>query len=147
MHKVTLPDGSRQTDPWLRWLRPTAYALMGVSGLLLWVSPVWDQLGITGVVMSGFLFFGGAFCTYGSVRERWVGEYVGIPLLASSFAVFSFLMAIPQFRVAPFIAVANFALLWSVTLTLVGRWREVHAVYRIAIHPRSKKGVRDAANS
>lgn len=140
MHRVTLPDGTRVKDKWLKGLRITAYALMCASGVLLLLSPFLVEVyPRTAETMAWFLAVGGGCCTLGAISERWVGEYVGIPLLAASFAVFGIITFAPAWDDAPYLALANLSLLMAVALGLVTRWREAHAAYRLAIFAGWKK--------
>ena len=135
MYRVTLPDGTRRRDKWLKVWRVTAYALMALAGLLLLFSPLLaEELGYIAVAMSGFLLVGGLSSMIGAITERWAGEFMGIPLLSSSFAVFGIISTIGAINEAPFVAGANFCLLIAVSATLFARWREVKAVYRMTVH-------------
>lgn len=134
MYRVTLPDGTRRVDKWLRVLRPIAYALMALAGGLLFLSPQLRELDSTVIyVMSGFLAGGGIACLYGAIRQEWVGEFVGLPLLIAAFLVFALVQTGSTAQRAPFMALANLSLMLSITATLGGRWREVKAVYRVSV--------------
>ena len=129
-------------DGWLRALRAVAYLLMGTAGLLLMVSPIIRaEMGFVGWLMALFLLLGGALSAGGSATDRWVGEFTGLPLLASSFMVFAVISTIDSLEAAPLIAVANLSLLLAVGLGLLARWREVKAVQRMSTH-LAKKGRR-----
>lgn len=139
MHKVTLPDGSRVKDRWLKWLRVTAYALMCTSGVLLIASPVLlDFYEMVAEIMAVFLAVGGFLSFLGALFERWWGEYTGLPLLSTSFMVFALISSKGGWEVAPYITAANFALLWAVALALLARWRDARAIYRLAVHMAEK---------
>lgn len=144
MHKVTLANGTRVKDHWLKWMRTLAYALMCVSGVLLLLSPVLTTA-YTEVaeVMSWFLLVGGLCCTIGAVTEKWWGEYVGLPLLASSFMVFGLISSSDAWGAAPYLAAANLALLFAVALGLLARWRDARAVYRLASRLAEKEAASD----
>lgn len=128
-------------DTWLKWFRVTAYFCMGTAGVLLLLSPLLDQVfdSTIGITMSIFLAAGGACAFFGALVEQWWGEYVGIPLLASAFSVFAVVSLQDGFEVAPYIALANFLLLFSLALALLARWRDVRAVFRLAIHLSQKE--------
>lgn len=122
-------------DRWLKWMRTLAYLLMGSAGVFLLMSPVLTDVYTTlATIMSWFLVVGGASSFWGALTERWVGEYVGLPLLASSFAVFGVISFAPSFDVYPYVALANLALLLSVSAGLMARWREARGTYRLAVH-------------
>lgn len=126
-------------DHWLKVARIWAYLLMGAAGVLLLVSPIFrEAFPDTASVMSIFLAVGGTLSMLGALSERWYGEYVGIPLLAAGFAVFA-VLSLDSMGNATFIALANFSLLMALTASLLGRWREVRVVYRLAVHMAEKE--------
>jgi hypothetical protein len=43
------------------------------------------------VVMAGFMMVGGALCFLGQLLDRWAGELLGLPLVATSMSVFAVL--------------------------------------------------------
>jgi predicted MFS family arabinose efflux permease len=142
MHKITLPDGSRVNDPWLRWLRTGAYLCMGLSGMFLLISPILSDIySSTAEVMAWFLLVGGFVCAFGCATERWWGEYIGAPLLMSSFAVFAFITFIGSFPAYPYIATGNLLLLSAVVLGLAARWRHARTIYRLAVHLSEKPSI------
>jgi len=121
-------------DVWLRWTRTVAYFLIGAAGVLLILSPILtDVYTAVAEVMAWFLVVGGALSFIGSLSKRWWGEFMGIPLLGSSFAVFALISTKDSFEVAPYIAAANFSLLLGISLALTARWREVWLSYRLAM--------------
>jgi hypothetical protein len=141
MYRVRQADGSFRRDVKVKLLRVTAYFLMFVSGGLLLMSPVLMQgFGPIGVVMAGFLVVGGFMSTLGAASERWAGEFIGLPLLSSSFAVFGIISTAGTLTAAPLLAFANLCLLLAVTSSLLARWREVKAVYRLSDHLSRKAG-------
>jgi len=116
-------------------MRPVAYLLMGAAGALLLCSPVLtDVYSRVAEAMAWFLVVGGILSFIGSIAKRWWGEFMGIPLLGSSFAVFAFISTKGTYEIAPFIAAANFSLLLSISLALMSRWHEVWLSYRLALH-------------
>lgn len=135
MHRVTLPNGTRVEDAWVKWLRVFAYLLISFAGLFLLISPVLTDV-YTNIaeVMAWFLLVGGAFCVVGTATERWWGEFIGTPLLMSSLSVFSLITFVGTFDVAPFIALGNTCLLAAVVLGLGSRWRHSRVIYTLASH-------------
>jgi hypothetical protein len=135
LHHVTLSDGRRVKDRWLKWMRTVAYLLMATSGVLLLMSPFLTIIySRTADTMAGFLVVGGTLSFIGSAFERWWGEYMGIPLLASSFMVFALISSAAAWDTVPLIAASNFCMLMSVALGLLSRWRDARAIYRLAFH-------------
>lgn len=122
-------------DMWMRWMRSAGYLLITLAGILLIRSPVLtDAYTEVAEIMAWFLTVGGALSFIGSISKRWWGEFTGIPLLASSFAVFAFISTKDTYEVAPYIAAANFFLLIAISLAFTARWREVWLSYRLALH-------------
>lgn len=135
MHRVTLPNGTRVEDSWVKWLRVFAYLLIAFAGLFLLISPFITEIYTkTADVMAWFLMVGGVLSSFGAATERWWGEYMGTPLLMSSLSVFSLITFIGTFDVAPFIALGNACLLVAVVLGLASRWRHSRVVYLLAVH-------------
>jgi hypothetical protein len=135
MYRVRQADGTLRRDVKIKVLRIAAYFLMALAGVLLLWSPILrDDLGWLGVAMAGFLAVGGVFALSGAVTERWAGEFIGLPLLSSSFAVFGIISTAGSLAQAPLIALANLSLLLAVTSGLLARWREVKAIYRVSDH-------------
>jgi hypothetical membrane protein len=127
-----LPDGTYRQSASLRWLRTIGYALIGLSGVLLLLSPIFPpDVGPTGIVMAWFLVFGGLFACAGAGTTRWFGEFIGLPLLVSAFLVFA-LLTLEDFDEIPYIVSANVALLIGLSLLLTARWRYVLAVFHLA---------------
>jgi hypothetical protein len=140
MHTVPTANGLRRKDVPIKVLRCIAYGLMGGAGVLLMFSPALrHDLGPVGFLMAIFLAVGGFVSGAGALTERWVGEYVGIPLLSASFAVFGIISTVAAIESAPLIATANLSLLLAVSAGLLARWREARAVYRLATHLSRKK--------
>jgi len=119
---------------WMRVARTVAYFLIGLAGLLLILSPILtDVYTWVAEVMAWFLLVGGLLSFIGSALKRWWGEFMGLPLLAASFAVFAVISTKDTFEVAPYIAAANLALLLSISLAFISRWRECWLSYRLAL--------------
>jgi hypothetical protein len=133
LHRIMTPDGSTRQSRTIRWLRTLGYGLISLSGLLLLLSPLFpaDNIGRIGNIMAWFIMVGGAIACAGSATSRWFGEFIGLPLLVSAFLVFS-ILTIYDFDTAPYIVVANIALLVGLSMLLTARWRYVFAIYRVA---------------
>jgi hypothetical protein len=133
MHRITTPDGRWRQSTFLRVVRTVAYGAISLAGMLTLVSPL-DLLlyGDTGIAMTWFLVVGGGLASVGAATVRWFGEFIGLPLLSSSFCVLGILVWRAGFDATPFIASANMLLLVAFGLLLAARWRVVLAVFRIA---------------
>lgn len=133
MHRITMPDGSMRESRFLRVGRTIAYLLITLAGFLLLISELLPPFyGTVGVIMAWFLLIGGSLSAIGAGTKRWVGEFVGLPLLAPAFAVFGILVWRTSVDVAPLIAAANLSLLTAIGLIMVIRWRVVLAIQRFA---------------
>lgn len=129
---------------WIRWLRTSAYLLISVAGVLLLWSPILtDVYTRIAEVMAWFLGVGGFLSFLGSLLKRWWGEFTGLPLLASSFGVFALISTKDTYEVAPYIAWANFFLLFAISLAFTARWWEAWQNYRLALHLAQHSPVED----
>lgn len=116
-----------------RWARVFAYVAFAAAGAaeVVWPAPsvkaaTAPTAGIVIYVWAAFLLLGGIMSAAGAVLDLWIGEYCGLPLLASVFAVYGLAIAATgkptSYALAlAFIAVAAFQ---------VGRWRDVAAIRR-----------------
>ena len=142
MNKITLPDGRRVDDKWAKWLRVLAYALMATAGFFLLLSPfLTDVYNTAAEAMAWFLLIGGVVSAVGCASDRWWGEYIGTPLLISSFSVFAVITFIGTYPELPHLAIGNAALLSSVVAGLASRWRHAQVIYRLAVHMSERNGI------
>lgn len=126
---------SAKEDRWVRRVRALSYFLITAAGFLLVLSPLLDDFyPPVARVMAVFIAVGGLTSFLGAVTGRWVGEFVGLPLLASSFVVFAFLTTDGTFEIAPYIAAANFSLLTGFGVAATSRWLDSLRSYRLAMH-------------
>lgn len=133
VYRIRRSDGTIVIDRWVRVLRPLAYFCFGLAGVLLWFSPILlAVLGTLAIIMSVFLAGGGMLAFYGSVTDRWIGEFIGLPLLVAAFIVFGLIQFFFTLPETPYIASANLGLMLGVASILASRWREVKAVFRVA---------------
>lgn len=134
MFWIALPDGSIDRSWTLRLSLAAAYLLMGAAGFFLLLSPMFRDIYQWRIeIMAWFLLTGGFLGLIGTVTRRWFGEFTGLPLLSSAFAVFGLVTMGEQYDIAPKLALANAFLLWSVSAMLVARWRVSFAYYRMAM--------------
>lgn len=132
---------------WTRWLRTTAYLLISVAGALLILSPILtDVYSDIAEIMAWFLTVGGFLSCLGSLLRRWWGEFTGLPLLASSFAVFALISTKDTMDLAPFIAWANFSLLFAISIAFTARWWETWQSYRLAVHLAQHSPIEEDGN-
>ena len=130
MHRVVARDGGMKQSTFLWWTGALAYALFTAAGALFIASP---QLGATygtfGDTMAAFMVIGGLFSLAGSLTRRWIGEFVGTPLLAVGLAVLGLLTWKASHDQAVWLAYGNLVLLWGLALMMSIRFRMVLAVY------------------
>jgi hypothetical protein len=116
-----------------RIVRAVAYGLIGAAGALLLISPVFmADATPTAVLMSWFILVGGTSSALGTATDRWVGEFVGLPLLGPAFAVFGAITYRESHVAAPYLAAANLTLLLGLALLFMARWIYVLGVFHAA---------------
>lgn len=85
-------DSHRRRRP----LRVLAYALLAVGALVLMVDPTQSLQGQSIAirwVWSGLLLAGSLSAVYGAARDRYMVEFVGLPLLMASFVGLTIVLA------------------------------------------------------
>ena len=122
-----------------RWFSAVGYALMACAGVaaIYWPAPS-VRSATSGVdqllyLWDAFLVAGGLLSLFGAVTDRWVGELLGLPLLAAVFAVYGLSAFLAAYASGRPMSVAGGCALTSVALILVGRWRELGVVRRSAV--------------
>ena len=131
MHRIVYPDGSFRQSKVLGVARMFGYACVGTAGFLLLLSQVFHS-GFANA-LAGFLLVGGLTSSLGAVTRRWVGEFVGLPLVVAGLMSLGVISWSAQSDFAMLLATANLLLLTGFSTLLVGRWRSVLAVYRMAM--------------
>jgi len=98
--------------------------------------PILIESQATAVVTSvwAFLMVGSAAgCLYGSVSDRWIGEYSALPLLFSSLGYFGFTVLISAFERDSVPVLAYALTILAFTSGLVARWRDVQVIKSQAV--------------
>lgn len=114
-----------------RWSRVAGYTMMTAAGVGAALVPTPSVEQVTGRLVylwAAFLVGGGALSAGGAFTDRWIGEHVGLPLLAAAFAVYAIVLAS---LLSPAGLVASLTL-GAFSLLLCGRWRDVVAIRREA---------------
>jgi hypothetical protein len=109
-----------------RKIRGLSYGLLVVCGVVVpfqVLSTVPHPT--TWAIVSGFLILGGIPCAVGQLSGRWVGEYVGLPLVVAALLGFGGL----QLGVGGWLSVPGVSLLWAFAGIVYARWRDVGAVF------------------
>ena len=115
-----------------RWGRVVMYLGLVFSGVFALSFPsqlVADQVShAVSVSWGGFMVIGAGLCLFGAATDRWIGEYSGIPLLASSVAMYggSALVSAKDLESYPLLAYG--LVLISFAAGLVARWRDVQDI-------------------
>lgn len=133
MHRIVAPNGGARQSRFLRWSLAAAYSLFCASGVLLLLSPVMVEVyGRPGYVYSGFMALGGLTAALGTITLRWIGEFTGLPLLASAFAAYAVEVLNLSYAEAPYVSLANAAFLLGMVGLMFARWRVALAAYQLA---------------
>lgn len=117
-----------------RWAYAAGYLLMAVAGIFagIWPSPNVSNAAAANqylvLTWDAFLVLGGLFSSIGAVTERWLGEYVGLPLLGSVFAVYG----LASFASPNRAAFAAGAVFLAIALLITSRWLDVSYARRLS---------------
>lgn len=119
------------TTPPPRPARLVAYALFGLAGLaaVLWPAPsVQSASGWLVYVWAAWLLVGGLTSALGTITDRWIGEYAGLPLLVAAFGVYTVVIGASG-RLS---SLAGAFVLGGIAAKLAARWQDVQAVRKEA---------------
>lgn len=111
-------DSHRRRRPF----RALAYLLLGTCGAILQYDPTRNVAPLPFSirwVWSSFLVVGALVSMYGAVRDRWIGEFVGIPLLGSGLAALIWVLVSGGGSTG---RLAFACIIGSVVVTLGARW-------------------------
>src|SRR5215207_1277021 len=81
----------RRIRPW----RALAYLLLAAGGIIIWVDPTRQMVGVPFAVRwvwTGFLVVGGLVSMLGAITDRWFYEFAALPLLIGGFGAFVFVL-------------------------------------------------------
>jgi hypothetical protein len=81
----------RRVRPW----RALAYLLLALGGIVIWVDPFRQMDGVPFVVRwvwTGFLVVGGLVSMLGAITDRWIYEFVALPLVVVGFGGMVFVL-------------------------------------------------------
>lgn len=127
----------------VRWTRAAMYFGLVLSGIFATFSPsslVEEQVGTFVVTLWAVsMMISAAICLYGSITDRWIGEYTGIPLLAMVLALYglSAILAAGRDSVPLF---AYGLVVISFSFGLIARWRDLEAIKNAPTQEGSEGG-------
>lgn len=81
----------RRIRPW----RALAYFLLAAGGLIIWTDPfrqVSDVPFLIRWVWAGFIVFGGLGSMIGAITDRWIYEFIALPLVIVGFSGMAFVL-------------------------------------------------------
>lgn len=81
----------RKIRPW----RAFAYLLLALGGLIIWLDPTRNMSDVPFLirwVWSGFIVIGGLVAMVGAVTDRWLYEFVSLPLVIVGFSAMTFVL-------------------------------------------------------
>ena len=81
----------RRLRPW----RAAAYLLLAAGGVVIWLDPTRNVQPVPWPirwVWASFIVLGGLNAAYGAARDRWLHEFVSLPLLIGGFSVLTVLL-------------------------------------------------------
>lgn len=117
--------------------RVAMYFMLFVGSIFSIAAPseIFLQQSSTGLSKSWSALFAIAAvsCLIGSLFDRWVVEYVMIPLLASTLMVFGVALLGSAFTSGTAIVVPYAMFFGAFSLGLFARWRDVQSIYRVSV--------------
>lgn len=122
-----------RSPPSSRWFLAVAYLMFTCAGVAatVWPAPSVERTagaGVSLVVWTVFLIAGGLSAVLGRLFGRWLGEFLGLPLLAAAFLVYAVSALYQVFaEQRPSSATAGLAL-GAITLLVGARWSEVNSI-------------------
>lgn len=133
-----------------RWVQSIGYLLMAAAGVcaVLWPTPAVEEatnrLDTLIVVWAAFLGVGGLLCAFGAFTDRWIGEFIGLPLLSVVFAVYG-IGALARAPESGWTSLAGGLVFMAITCGFAGRWKEILLLQALAIdHAGQREEAREA---
>jgi len=112
-----------------RITRVVMYVGLFLAGLITTIYPsslVIDQVGgVVVIFWSVSMMFSSALCAYGSFTDRWIGEYSGIPLLASVLALYGISAITSSVKIDSGPLLAYGVVVLAFASGLAARWKDV----------------------
>lgn len=82
----------RRMRPW----RAVAYLLLAAGGVIIWVNPTRNVEPLPALIQwvwASFIVIGGVLAALGAITDRWLYEFVALPLLSVGFGALVFVLA------------------------------------------------------
>jgi hypothetical protein len=112
--------------------RVTEYVGLSVAGIMLTFNPatiVSAHVSTPGTIFwSVSMAITGTMAAWGSITDRWLGEYAGLPLLAASMWVYGGAVILDVNHHFNWILLAFGIIVFSFGSNLIARWRDVQAI-------------------
>lgn len=145
MHRIVTPEGSFVQSKWLRFTRAFAYACFVSAGGTMLLNPNPPHLIAQpdGVIATAFLFVGSMLSLLGVLTDRWIGEYVGLPLLGTAMPVLGLLVAKTAFNAFPYGSVSILLMFLGFGWLFSSRWRSIVAIKVMAHHVADQKALKN----
>lgn len=81
----------RKVRPW----RAVAYLLLALGGLIIWLDPTRNMSAVPFLirwVWTGFIVVGGLVSMLGAITDRWLYEFVALPLVIVGFSAMTLIL-------------------------------------------------------
>ncbi len=121
-----------------RWARMLMYFCLSLGGLMSQIAPsqiLLDQSSSTLSSIWSFCFVIAAFvCFLGAIFDRWIAEYVMIPLLASTLFLFGTALLTESISADSLITVPYGLFFLAYGFGLITRWRDIQLLANSSTH-------------
>lgn len=123
-----------------RFGRVLMYSGLVLSGVFLIIEPsqlTVEQVGkVWALAWAVGIIIGAVISLYGAIRDEWIGEFSGIPLLAAALGMYglSALAGVDDSGVTNYVLLAFGFIVLSFTAGLCARWRDVQNIMRLSLH-------------
>lgn len=114
--------------------RSLMYALLTIGATVSFFTPSQILLQQTSPVTTAIWSLGfsiaAATCLYGSLRDKWIQEYIMIPLLSSTLVVFGIAMVGQANEEEKWLTIPYACFFFAFATGLLIRWKDVHSLVR-----------------
>lgn len=122
-----------RSPPSTRWAYATAYLLFAIAGgsAALWPSPAVEKTSRGGWILTFWvvaLIAGGLSSAWGRATARWMGEFLGLPLLGTVMIIYGLSATYSGIVEGRLTALPGGAALLAMAAFIVGRWAEINSI-------------------